>query len=137
MTKKQWLSRGYLLNEYINTLLEEQARAKSDALRVTPQYAGDKVQISSGNGSERKFISCAAYSEEIDRQIDKLYSIKQEILAAIKSVDDTVLQMLLVLRYVQFKKWEAIALELNYDYRWVLRLHGKALEKINTPLKAT
>ena len=45
MTKKQWLSRGYLLNEYINTLLKEQARAKSDALLVTPQYAGDKVQI--------------------------------------------------------------------------------------------
>lgn len=36
---------------------------------------------------------------------------------------------ILMLRYVQEKKFEQIAFEMNYSYDWITHLHGEALDK--------
>lgn len=130
MSAKQWLSRGWKLNEEINTLLEEKERAFADACSTTAASSGERVQSSSGNSSERKFIHYADYSKLIDERIDQLYAIKQEISDAIYKVESSTYRTLLVKRYIQFKTWETIADEMNYDVRWIHRLHGRALNKV-------
>ena len=37
---------------------------------------------------------------------------------------------ILIRRYISGQKWERIAVEIHLEYRWVLRLHGKALQKL-------
>ena len=69
----------------------------------------------------------ADFAAQVDAQIDKLIDIKQEIAAVITEVPDTTLRTLLTKRYLNFEKWEKIAVDLNYSWRQVMRLHGQAL----------
>lgn len=129
MTAKQWLNRGYRINEEINELIKEQKQALLQATS-TALCGGEKVQSSNGNTAERRFVNYAAYSETIDKRIDELYSIKNEILAAINEVEDNTLRRLLILRYIKFYTWEEIAEKMNYSMRRVYDFHGRALKHI-------
>ena len=51
-------------------------------------------------------------------------------MSAIERVNDCTLRKLLIKRYLQFKTWEQIAVEMNYSWRQIVRLHGKALQKV-------
>ena len=58
----------------------------------------------------------------------KLWSKQVEILGVLDQVPDPTCHELLVLRYVEGRTWEYIAVELNYTYQWVAGpLHGRAL----------
>lgn len=131
MTVKDWLNRGYNLDREINALIREQERSLTMATKVTSVPSGNRVQTTKTNSSETRFVNYAAYSEMIDARIDKLYAIKQEILTAINSVNDTVLRQLLLYRYIEFMRWDDIAITMNYtDRRQMSRLHNKALKKV-------
>ena len=131
MTAKQWLNRGYRINEEIDELMREQKQALLQATS-TALGGGEKVQSSNENTVERRFVNYAAYSETIDKRIDELYSIKNEILAAINEVEDNTLRRLLILRYIKFYTWEEIAEKMNYSYVHVVHnLHPKALKRVN------
>lgn len=131
MTAKRWLNRGYRINEEIDELMREQKQALLQATS-TALGGGEKVQSSNENTVERRFVNYAAYSETIDKRIDELYSIKNEILAAINEVEDNTLRRLLILRYIKFYTWEEIAEKMNYSYVHVVHnLHPKALKRVN------
>lgn len=127
---KEWLLRAKKINSEVDSLIKQQEHALTQATGTTEEMGNEKVQTSKRNTSEDRFINYASYSEMIDNRIDELYAIKLEILSAINKVDDTILRTLLILRYLNFSTWEQIAVELNYSYRQVCRLHGKALNKI-------
>lgn len=132
MTTKEWLNRGYKLDNEINALLKEQSAALTRATGSTCGTSAEKVQTSRRNNSEDRFINYASYSELIDNRIDELYAIKQEILSAINKVDDAVLRTLLIEKYVNFHTWEQIACDMNYSYVHVVHnLHPKALNAIS------
>lgn len=130
MTAKEWLMRGWEINTEINTLLEEKEKAFARACSVTAPTDRERVTTTRRNTSEEKFVRYADYEKEIDRRIDELYRVKREILSAIGAVNDSTLRKLLVKRYLQFKTWEQIAVEMNYSYMHVTRLHGKALQEV-------
>jgi hypothetical protein len=41
----------------------------------------------------------------------------------------------LVKRYINYEKWEAIALEMGYTYRNVCYIHGRALQAVERLLE--
>ena len=65
---------------------------------------------------------------EINKDIDNLVGLKEEISQVIAGVEQTDLRMILEKRYLCFHSWEKIASEMFYDLRWLHRLHGRALE---------
>lgn len=127
---KKWLSRAKKADEEINALLSEQARALTHATSTTAHSGSEKVQTSNVNTSESKFVSYAAYSDLIDKRIDRLYEIKKEILERVNKLDDATLRAILIFRYLNFERWETIAGIMNYSYKQVCRLHSKALALI-------
>lgn len=127
---KAWLSRAKHIDDEINTLLKEQERALTRATGAVPAAKGERVQTTPQNGSEDRFIAYAEYSRIIDERIDELYAVKCEIFKAISRIEDSTLRTLLELRYLSFKTWEEIAVEMNYGYRHICRLHGKALKNL-------
>ncbi len=130
---KKWLDRGWKLNEEINTLLEEERRAFDNASRITSAPSGERVQSSTSNSSERRFITYTEYSRLIDGYIEKLTAIKEEIFMAIYKVENSTYRALLIKRYIQFKRWETIAEEMHYDIRNITRIHNitlKIMQKI-------
>lgn len=98
---------------------------------AVPAAKGERVQTTPQNGSEDRFIAYAEYSRIIDERIDELYAVKCEIFKAISRIEDGTLRTLLELRYLSFKTWEEIAVEMSYSYVHVVHnLHPQALKKI-------
>ncbi|MGM9936058.1 MAG: DUF1492 domain-containing protein [Candidatus Ornithomonoglobus sp.] len=128
MTTKEWLNRGYRIDTEINALIKERDKALLMATSATADPGGEKVQTSRRNTSEDKFVNYAAYEETINKRLDELYEIKNEISQAISKVKDDTLRKLLILRYINFEKWEAIAIHMSFTYQWVHVLHKRALK---------
>lgn len=128
--KKQYLNRYQVINKQIDQKCAELAEWRSKATKITPTMS----DMPKGNGSENRLESAVEKIMEIEEginfDIDRLVRIQKEIEQAIRSLDDPTLQLVLQHRYINGEKWERIAVDLGYNYRWTLRLHGKALNKL-------
>jgi len=122
MTTKDWLNRGWALDREITALESAKRRAYDRCVSGVASVSG-----APGGGLSRY----ADFAAQLDAQIDKLIDIKQEIAAVIAEVPDASLRALLVRRYMNFEKWEVIAVCLNYSRRQVTRRHGQALKEVS------
>lgn len=129
--KKRWLSRYRSICRQIQSKLEEKARLRSLETKITPTLS----DMPKGGGNNDKIAVMTERIDEIDRQIseelDRLARTRAEIEAAIQGVEGGAYREVLERRYIHGEKWEQIAIDMDYDYRWVLRLHGKALNNIS------
>lgn len=121
---KQWLNRARNIDKEINHLIEQRDEERSRLLSITQKLTGDTVQSSK---DPHKFDRLVEYEVEIDRQIDELIRVKTEILKEISKLTDGRYREILRLRYLEGKTFEQIAVEMNYSWRHVCTLHGRAL----------
>ena len=70
------------------------------------------------------------FENEINAEIDRLVDIKREITCLINGVSNPEEQTLLELRYLCFKTWEQIAVDMGYSLQNVYKLHSKALKNL-------
>lgn len=124
MTAKDWLRRGWQIDQEINSLLRTKQETRDRLTSVTAGYDGESVQ---GTRDPHKYDRLAELDEKIDQRIDQLVAVKQEIMDAIAQVEDSRYRTLLTERYMEFKTWEQIAVDMNYTWRRVMQLHGEAL----------
>ena len=75
-------------------------------------------------------LSIIELEAEINEDICKLVQTKKDIVHKIKAVQNTEYQTLLELRYLCFKSWEQIAVDMGYELRWLYRLHHRALDAV-------
>lgn len=116
MTKdeaKQWLNRGWELNEKINKKLESQYNAYNLACNATSSMGGEKVQTSHKNSTEDILARYIDVSREVDKLTDELYEVKGEIWQAVNLLDNKLYKKILKLRFVYFKPWGYIAQKVN------------------------
>lgn len=125
MTTKEWFSRGRRLDAHIDSLLRTRQKLRDDLTSTTVRYTGDVVD---GTRDPHKFDALVDLEDMIDREVDRLYAVKQEIITVVLRLGDTRYQDLLMKRYVDIKTWEQIAVEMNYTYRRITQLHGEALK---------
>lgn len=127
--KIRYLSRYRRLNQRIDRLLEEQSRWRERALKITPTLS---QAPGGGNGSpiERPMDKVLEIDVEINREIDELQTVRQEIRAALNQLEDENLKLLMEYRYIDGLTWEQIAEKMDYSRQWVTSLHGTALLKI-------
>jgi len=125
LTTKEWFARGRRLDEHINSLLTTRDRLWDGLTSTTARYTGDVVD---GTKDPHKYDGLVAMEDMIDREVNRLYDIKQEILSVILQLRDNRYRDVLMKRYVDIKTWEQIAVEMHYSYMQVCRLHGEALK---------
>ena len=128
--KIRYLSRYRRLNERIDRLLEEQSRWREMALKITPTLSQTPGGGESGSPIERPMDKVLEIDEEINREIDELQIVRQEIRAALNQLEDENLKLLMEYRYIDGLTWEQIAVKMNYCWRQVCRKHGQALTQI-------
>lgn len=122
--------------QYLRRYQEAKKRAKRiqeeiDALRsseTSPVGLGDGLP----HGSSTSDLSgYAARWDELVRELEAEKEMQmvtyREIRQQISMVPDPTEQEILSRRYLLEQRWEKISVEMNYDYRYVLKLHGKAL----------
>lgn len=136
MNAKEYLQQIKRLDTLINRKTDLLYDLKSQVLSITASAEGERVKHSSNvHRMEDTIVKIIDLQNEINTIIDQLVDVKREILTVIDSLDDADLIDLLYRRYVYYEKWEDIALKMNYNVRWIYRLHKKALQKISEKLK--
>ena len=136
MKPKEYLSRYAAAERRIQFLEERKEHWRRRSMRVTPQY-GPAPGGGSGvsNPVEDACIQAMETEKEIAAAICKAAGLLREIQVAIDAVPDAVQREVLERRYIGMQSLEKIAVEMNYSYRQVKRLHGWGLQKIQVPEK--
>lgn len=129
MTAKEFLSQAKYLDLRINSKIQQVAALNDLATSATSALTGMPHNPSPSTSRMADVIAkIVDLQSEINSDIDRLVDLKQEIGATIKAVDDVELQTILERRYLCFETWEKIADSMNYEIRYLHKLHGKALE---------
>ena len=131
ITTKEYLKQAFKLDAQINCLIREAEAIEARATKVTTVLNPNKVEKSTGictNSHEDSVVKMIDYHNLINKKIDELVDIKITVLATIEKIDNPDQCTVLMLRYVSLKYFEQIAVEMNYSYRTVLRIHGAALQ---------
>ena len=134
MMKKEYLSQAYRLDQRINSKLEQVESLNDLATKVNTTLTGmpknPNRATSTMADAVTKIIDLQA---EINCDIDRLVDLKREMVTVIKAVGNKEYQTLLELRYLCFKTWEQIAVDMGYNVRHVYRIHDEAVESIVLP----
>ncbi len=128
--KIRYLSRYRRLNQRIDRLLEEQGRWREKAMRITPVLSPVPGGGGSGSPIERPMDKVLEIDVEINREIDELQIVRQEIRDTLNQLEDENLKLLMEYRYIDGLTWERIAVKMDYCWRQVCRKHGQALTQI-------
>ena len=134
MTAKEYLGQAYRLDQRINRKLEQVL-----SLRELTTKATATMSDMPGGGSRNVYKmqdiigKIVDLENEINADIDKLVDLKREMVTVIKAVTDPELQTLLELRYLCFKTWEQIAVDMQYSTRNIYKLHDTAIGAIKIP----
>lgn len=132
MTIKEYLSQAYRIAQRINSKLEQIKNLRELATKATSTISETGV-CDSGNKQrmESIIVKIVDLEREINCDIDILVDLKKDIMAIIKKVKNPEYQTLLELRYLCFKKWEQIAIDMGYTRRHLERMHINALKLVN------
>ena len=128
---KEYLSQAFRIDQRIQSKIEQLASLNDLATRATATYSDMP-----GSGARRTdkmenaILSIIELENEINEDICKLVDTKRDIVHRIKAVENPEYQTLLELRYLCFKTWEQIAVEMHYELRWLYRLHRRALDAV-------
>lgn len=131
MGAKEYLSQAKYLDLRINSKIQQVTALNALATKATSTLTGMPHSPNSATSTMADAIGkIVDLQAEINQDIDELVDLKREISTTIKAVPDTELQTILEKRYLCFQSWEQIAASMNYEIRWLYRLHGKALEAV-------
>ena len=133
MDAKEYLGQAYRIDKRINSKLEQIVSLRELATKATSTLNDTPVSGARNLQSMECIIAKMIDLEaEINQDIDMLVDLKRDLVVLIKKVQNPEYQTLLELRYLCFKTWEQIAVEMGYDLRYLHKLHGRALECCGT-----
>ena len=134
MTNKAYLSQARHLDTRIKSKLQQVDSLNELATNCSLILTGMPRNPSASNSRMAEAITkIIDLQNEINRDIDKLVELKREIMGVIKAVQNPDFQTILEKRYLCFLSWEKIAVDMDYDLRYVHKLHTQALEACKIP----
>ena len=131
MTAKEYLSQAYRIDQRINAKLEQVERLRALTRKATVSYGGETVSHTRNvSALEDSILRLMEAENELNGEIDRLVDLKRDIHRLLQRVREPELQLLLELRYLCFKSWSEIAVTMEYDDRYVYKVHGRALREV-------
>lgn len=131
MTAKQYLNRVRRIDKEIEALLRLVQRTRESLETVTQNYDSDGAQSTK---NPHKYDRLVELESLVDAKIDEQISMKAEILNTIMQLEDRRQRLVLMEYYVEMKTWEQVAVDMNYSYMHITRIHGYALKAIQEVL---
>lgn len=123
-TARSFLNRARNIDHEIDILIKAEDETRDRVLHITQRYDGDGAQASK---DPHKFDKLAELSSMIDQKTDELVVVKEEILQMICRLPERRQRNVCNSYYIRMKTFEQIAVEENYSYRQVKRIHSKSL----------
>lgn len=126
------------LNQYkfINAEIDRKIKYLEDCKSKIFNVTGTLSDMPKGGGNRKDTISDGIATineieETINQDIDRLINKRTEIENKIDSIKYLKLREIMKCRYLDLKTYEQIAVDCNYTYRQVLRIHEQGLDLIN------
>ena len=134
MNAKEYLSQAYRIDQRINSKLAQVMSLRDLLGKATGTLSGSpKAATPNPHSMEDTIAKMVDLENEINEDIDALVDLKAEIMQRIKRVENAEYQTILELRYLCFKRWEEVSVELGYSIQHLFRLHDEALEAVSFP----
>lgn len=128
MNAKEFFQRNYYLDQRVQSRLSDLKRLSRQVTSSTGREpVSGSADVHKLDGTIAKIVDM---EREINEEIDRLVDAKHETMAVIRQVEHPDQQLVLELRYLDFKSWPAIAEEMGLSPRWVQTLHERALAAV-------
>ena len=129
MTAKEYLRQLKYLDNRINSKLLEREQIRTIAEKTTVSLS-EKVQTSSsGTKMDDVVVRLVELEELINKDIDKLVELREEAGNKINRISNDKYKIVLSMYYLSNKTFEEVAELTNMSFRWIHKLHGRALKE--------
>lgn len=125
--KVRWLRRYQESLRREQELAEEVERLQSEATRITPLLSGMPGGAGDGQKLPRSVERIVQAKQELEKEIIECNVIRWEVTKAINQIDNPRNNIIFRKRYLLGKTFDAIAIEMDMDSRWIRKLHKKAI----------
>lgn len=127
------LNRGYRAKDRIAARKERIQHWREIATSITADPSKEFVAGGSvGRRSEDLVLHIVVLEEEIRDEIAELASLERETKQLIyELVENPNYRFLLELRYLNYLRWEEIAVRMHYTLDWAKKLHRRALQVLS------
>ena len=132
MTAKEYLKQAFIVDVDINTKLDQLDRLNALATKATTTFS--EVPFTGTPDPHRRediIVKIIDLEDRIKEEMCRLVDLKSDIMTAIAKIEEPEQRIVLEKRYLEFKKWEDIAVEMNRSLRSIYRLHGEALKNVH------
>lgn len=135
MTAKEYLNQVRNLESKMKILKEEIDTLREMVVSTGASQQGERV-LSSGTQDKMAETICKINEKECEwNDLMREFALaRANVIINIQKLNNPEYEQILYKRYCQSKKWEEIALEMNYTYQWVCKLHGRALLELDKVL---
>lgn len=135
MTAKEYLMQVRNLESKMKILKEEIDILREMVVSTGAIQQGERV-LSSGTQDKMAETICKINEKECEwNDLMREFALaRANVIINIQKLNNPEYEQILYKRYCQSKKWEEIALEMNYTYQWVCKLHGRALLELDKVL---
>ena len=135
MTAKEYLMQVRNLESKMKILKEEIDTLREMVVSTGAIQQGERV-LSSGIQDKMAETICKINEKECEwNDLMREFALaRANVIINIQKLNNPEYEQILYKRYCQSKKWEEIALEMNYTYQWVCKLHGRALLELDKVL---
>ena len=128
MQAKEYLGQVSRINRMIKNKVSEIAQLKEIAINISAIDTEERVQTSPDFDKIGKmFVRIDEEEDKLNSLIFEYIELKNKILSQIEGIKEETLYCVLFSRYVENKTFEKIAIDMQYSFRQITRLHGKAL----------
>ena len=126
------LKQAYYIDVRIDNKLEQMETLNALATKATTTFGNEPVSGTRDvHKREETICKIVDLQNEINADIDSLVDLKRELRKTIESIPNVDYRTVLELRYLNFRKWEEIAVTMGYRLRNVHYIHDKAIEYLN------
>ena len=128
MQAKEYLGQVSRINRMINNKVSEITQLKEIAINISTIDTKERVQTSADFDKIGKmFAKIDEEEDKLNRLIFEYIELKNKIISQIEGISDETFYCVLFSRYVENKTFEKIAIDMQYSFRQITRIHGKAL----------
>jgi len=133
MDTKQYLQQSFWLDQQIQADQLELQRLRELAESIMPAVLTGQRAIRGANDRLSKAVAeIVDLENEINDKVIMLVTLKRLIREQIDGIDDARYRLLLQKRYLNFDRFEQIAVDMNYSFRNIMYLHREALRYFET-----